>query len=107
MKRYIVCEEYFGGRVYDSVKMTEKYFDKQNYNKIVELLEDDYEVINHKWFDDTFSAPLKISMNITKKCNLRCKQCFSDSGEMKQKELTLEDVWVAGNHLLGRTYLIY
>ena len=39
------------------------------------------------------SAPLKISMNITKRCNLRCKQCFSDSGVVKDVELTTQEMY--------------
>ena len=91
MKRYIIVKEFFGVRVYDSVCKVEQYFDNSNSEKICKLLNGNASYINNCRRDGNLSAPLKISMNITKKCNLRCEQCFSESGEIGGNELsTLE-----------------
>lgn len=37
------------------------------------------------------SAPFRIFYDITYKCNLRCKHCFTDSGEENEKELSLDE----------------
>lgn len=92
MKRYFVVNEYFGIRVYDSKRKREYYFDSKESKKIKDLLCGEYNEIDNRR-EKQFSAPLKISMNLTKRCNLRCKQCFSDSGEIKAKELTTEEMF--------------
>lgn len=96
LKRYFIVNEFFGSRVYDSVEKTETFFDKDNTIKLKRLLKNNYTEINKlpiKTMTESLSAPLKISMNITKSCNLRCKQCFSDSGIIRDKELTTEEVF--------------
>lgn len=92
MKRYFVVKEYFGIRVYDSITKREFYYDNKEANNIVSMLEGDYKLINNPK-ENQISAPLKISMNVTKKCNLRCIQCFSNSGVIKEKEITTEDFY--------------
>lgn len=42
---------------------------------------------------DGLSAPLRVSLNITKKCNLRCKHCFNDAGNPDSNELTTEELF--------------
>ena len=92
MKRYFIVEEYFGIRVYDSKKMKEYYYNGKIQDQIKEMLEGQYNLISNKK-KNSISAPLKISMNITKRCNLRCIQCFSDSGELREPELTTKDIY--------------
>jgi len=92
MKRYYVVNEYFGIRVYDSKMKKEYYFNSKESKKITDLLDGEYNLIDNKK-ENQFSAPLKISMNLTKRCNLRCKQCFSDSGEIKAVELNTEEMF--------------
>ncbi len=92
MQRYFIVEEYFGIRVYDSKMKKEFYYDKNVANQIKKMLDGEYKLINNGR-ENSISAPLKISMNLTKKCNLRCIQCFSDSGNLKDKELTTKDMY--------------
>ena len=92
MKRYFIVEEYFGIREYDSKMKKEFYYDKNTAGQIKRMLDGEYKLIN-KSKENSISAPLKISMNLTKKCNLRCIQCFSDSGNLKDKELTTKDMY--------------
>lgn len=92
MKRYFIVEEYFGIRVYDSKTKKEYYFNLDEEDKIKDMLETQYVFISNKR-EKQLSAPLKISMNLTKKCNLRCIQCFSSSGVIKEPELTTGDLF--------------
>lgn len=92
MKRYFIVQEYFGIRVYDSKEKKEYYYDKEIENQIKDMLNDEYNYINQPK-KSQISAPLKISMNLTKKCNLRCAQCFSNSGVIKEKELTTKNIY--------------
>ena len=72
MKRYFIVNEYFGSRVYDSKNKTEEYYNSEDTEKIRNKLHGNFIEIDHKRTNQ-LSSPLKISMNITKKCNLRCK----------------------------------
>lgn len=92
MKRYFIVEEYFGFRIYDSKMKKEYYFNSENQDQIKQMLVGNYYLINNKKTNE-ISSPLKISMNITKRCNLRCIQCFSDSGELREPELTTEEIY--------------
>ena len=92
MKRYYIVKEYFGIRVYDSKTKKEFYYNQDEVDNIMSMLDGDYNLID-KPRKNQISAPLKISMNITKKCNLRCIQCFSSSGVIKEKELTTKDFY--------------
>ncbi len=92
MKRYFIVNEYFGSRVYDSKNKKEYYYDKQASEQIKKMLDGEYKLIDQPR-ENQISAPLKISMNLTKKCNLRCIQCFSSSGELQAPELTTKDIY--------------
>ena len=90
MKRYFIVNEFFGLRVYDSEHKKETYFPKTVANQVKQLLAENY--IEIKSDKDHLISPLKISMNITRKCNLRCEQCFSDSGLPSRNELTTSEI---------------
>lgn len=89
MKRYFVVNEFFGIRLYDSKTKVEQYYTKEETELIKKKLKGEFYYIDNKR-DEALCSPIKISMNITKKCNLRCEQCFSDSGECIKEELTKE-----------------
>lgn len=91
MKRYFVVNEFFGKRVYDSILKKEYYYTDDEFKIFEPSIHGDYNYIDNKK-DRSISAPLKISMNITKRCNLRCVQCFSDSGIKNQNELTTNEL---------------
>ena len=92
MKRYFIVNEFFGIRVYDSLLKVEKFFTSSEAEKVKNDLSGNYNYIDNKK-PNSFSAPLKISMNITKKCNLRCEQCFSDSGICIKEELSTMQIY--------------
>lgn len=92
MKRYFIVDEYFGSRVYDSKNKTEEYYDIKETEEIKRKLLGNFIKINHKK-ENELSSPLKISMNTTKKCNLRCKQCFTESGINMKYELNTKKIF--------------
>ncbi len=108
-------EEFFGSRIYNAKDQKEYFFDKDStifikkilsdnyknspsFNKLKndlikkELLTSDVVYIKNKK-SDSLSFPLRVSLNITKKCNLRCKHCFSDSGDSDSNELTTKELF--------------
>jgi len=91
MKRYYIVNEYFGARIYDSLTKKEEYYTADETKKFKRKLNDEFIEINNMK-ENQLSSPLKISMNITKQCNLRCKQCFTDSGIQKDDELTTKQI---------------
>ncbi|NMA50942.1 MAG: radical SAM protein [Mollicutes bacterium] len=92
MKRYFIVNEFFGIRLYDSVNKIETYYNLKEAYEIKKKYDGKYNYIDNKR-DKQISAPLKISMNLTKKCNLRCLQCFSNSGVCSKNELTTEEIY--------------
>lgn len=92
MKRFFIVKEYFGIRVYDSVSKKEFYYNNDVAEDIINMIKDESNLIKQEK-KNQLSSPLKISMNMTKKCNLHCIQCFSDSGCIKEEELTTKDFY--------------
>ena len=114
-------EEFFGSRIYNTKNQEEYFFDKDstaiikkilcgNYqdnpiiNKIKNnlikkgLLTSDIVYIENK-NSDGLSAPLRVSLNITRKCNLKCQHCFSDSGNSDPNELTTQELFSLINQM--------
>lgn len=108
-------EEFFGSKIYNSRDQEEYFFAKEattNIKKIFsgdcndtanlqklrdnlaekKLLTSDVNYIERKETTG-LSAPLKISLNITKRCNLRCKHCFTDAGNFDSNELTTAELF--------------
>lgn len=48
--------------------------------------------IDNTKYNNTFSAPETVFLEVTKKCNLRCKHCFNNSGQLAENEMTLEEI---------------
>lgn len=108
-------EEFFGSRIYNTRDQEEHFFDKEatsnikkifsgNYKNTPEvnevkndlvkkgLLTSDIVYIKNKK-GSGLSSPLRVSLNITRKCNLRCKGCFTDSGTPDPNELTTKELF--------------
>jgi len=108
-------EEFFGSRIYNSKDKEEYFFDREdtlnikkifsgNCNDDIDLQESREKLIekNLLTLDVIYiknkktvglSAPLKISFNITEKCNLRCKHCLTDAGSFNPNELTTTELF--------------
>src|SRR3989344_1541874 len=72
-------KEFFGQRVYDPEKQEEFFLGQETFAGKGE---------NHG-----LTSPLKVSLNITKECNLRCKHCLTAAGAADKEELTREDLY--------------
>mgnify|MGYP001390814759 FL=1 len=86
-------EEFFGSRIYDAQTQEEHFFNKQDTAAIKRKLSTSDVVYIKNKTSGNLNAPLRISLNITRKCNLRCKHCFSDSGNPDPNELTTKELF--------------
>lgn len=102
MKRYIVRKEYFGALVYDNLQNDFIAFDEQSFELLnalnrsmkdgiedsdIEFLKEngflkndgtpDYDIVVNDDVADALSAPTRIHLLYTEKCNLNCRHCFT------------------------------
>lgn len=118
--KYILSEEFFGGIIRECVTKKNMYLDQDAmhvlkylegkgdidfFNSEKDELIDKIELIkvlfeigmlstNYTFhagsYKNHLSHPFRVFYDITYKCNLRCKHCFTESGEPGNKELNLE-----------------
>ena len=86
-----------------------KYSDSINLEEFLEILLDsvkeNYLISNvfvqeNDVINGVLSAPLRVFYDITYLCNLRCKHCFTRSGNANANELTLEEKYDLLNQLV-------
>ena len=108
--RLIMREEFFGSVIYNTYDKDYYFFDQDStealyriyagekdeellefYQELEEnhLLSNTIQILHNKK-NTTLSAPLKVFVDITYRCNLRCAHCFTDSHSMDQNELSTE-----------------
>ena len=108
-------KEFFGSRIYNA-ESQEEYFLNEKSTYVVEKIisSDDKNKVNLSKFKGGLakeelltsdiipiknkrsyglSSPQRISLNITRKCNLRCKHCFTSAGNADEDELTTEELF--------------
>ncbi|MBI2264325.1 MAG: 4Fe-4S cluster-binding domain-containing protein, partial [Armatimonadetes bacterium] len=120
MSRYVARNEFFGCLIFDRENNNYIPFDseatrffrsgalrepteekeKRNFTDFVNSCKalgilDEREKFPHPWLDnrtndDFLSAPLKISLNITSDCNLRCRHCYALAGGTDEKGMAFE-----------------
>lgn len=107
-------EEFFGSIIYNTLKKEYYFFDKYYTAQIKKLFQGnnknslgldkfkkdlikgglftpDFFIIGNKKVND-LSAPLRVFLDITYKCNLQCKHCFANSQKFNLNELTTKDL---------------
>lgn len=116
--RYMVRKEFFGAYVYDRECRMYLLFDKESYEllnnisidnnyidtlekDIIELLENEefiignipnYYIIDNGKYENVLSAPMRMHLMYTEKCNLNCIHCFSKEDNVKSKiEMTFQE----------------
>jgi len=114
-------EEFFGSRIYNTKDQKEHFFDKEATTNIKKIFSGNYEntsktnevkkeLVNKGLFTSDIvyiknkktsglSSPLRVSLNITRKCNLRCKDCFADAGSSDTNELTTKELFYLINQM--------
>jgi radical SAM protein with 4Fe4S-binding SPASM domain len=120
-QKLFIIEELFGCRIYDSHNQKEYLFNKritgtikkylkyQNkaiiFNKIKSLCHKDFVSTDITLISNKsrigLSAPSKISFNLTRNCNLRCKHCLNNAGYSDDNELTKDDLFKLFDELVG------
>jgi MoaA/NifB/PqqE/SkfB family radical SAM enzyme len=97
-KRYIFRNEHFGGSLLDRMRLTHRFLTHDETPVILKDIEDSGEAVDI-WKADLSDAPkgmiyspVRIYFELTRKCNLRCKDCFNQSGEPLSDELTTEEI---------------
>jgi radical SAM protein with 4Fe4S-binding SPASM domain len=108
-------EEFFGSIIYNTKDKNYYFFDKDSSDALGKIFNDNYEnnpelnkfknelIENGLLTSDIFfiknkknkglSSPLRVFIDITHKCNLKCKHCFTDSGRHNPQELTTENIF--------------
>ena len=106
-------EEFFGSVIYNTKNKHDYFFDKDSTVIIKKILSGNYKntpvfnelknglikkglltsdvvfIQNKK--SDGLSAPLRVFLGFTNRCNLKCKHCFADSVSFNPNELTTEE----------------
>jgi MoaA/NifB/PqqE/SkfB family radical SAM enzyme len=91
MTKYIFRKEYFGALLYDPKRMYLQYLDEKESHRI--LSDKNYSMIIHQDAADHFlSAPLKVFMGLSSRCNLKCMHCVVYDPRRPVKEIDYENV---------------
>ncbi|MFA5020439.1 MAG: radical SAM protein [Patescibacteria group bacterium] len=108
-------EEFFGSRIYSARDKKEYYLNPLETSRIKQLLtagmttnNPELEILKQDLIakgiltsnvitinnppSQNLTSPMKISLNFTKRCNLKCKHCLSNAGDQAdENELTTQD----------------
>lgn len=104
MSRFILRDEYFGSTIYDRNTLTFRFLDEEDTSALkkgkpiendfvsdpneIEVLERDVENAPK----GMLYAPVRLYFEVTRQCNLHCKNCCSSSGKGASGDMSLENV---------------
>jgi len=88
--RTLSRNENFGKILYDNVSFTPRYIKLEDYIYLEDVFAKDNIPLQRK---DILTAPIRVYMDITRECSLRCGQCLNDSGAIGIDELS-KDQWL-------------
>jgi MoaA/NifB/PqqE/SkfB family radical SAM enzyme len=91
MKKTLSRNEVFGKALYDNVTFTPKYLKLEDYNA-EEVFFEKNNTPNLRV--DILSAPIRVYLDLTTECSLRCDHCLNSSGKKSLDELS-EDEWLS------------
>jgi len=97
-ERFVVRAEPFGYTLFDRVKLQHKFLRKEELND--NLMFNGVKVMSFEKWDGEVSnlpnhllyAPIRVYYELTRRCNLRCKFCFNNSGNSLPNEMNLNDI---------------
>jgi len=93
VNRFIVRKEIFGGLLYDKKDTKTYMLSRDQFDDVLKKNPKDIDfVLNTPADCSTLSAPTRVFLEITKKCNLKCIYCSNDSSANKKEELSLPEV---------------
>lgn len=114
MYKINIREEIFGGTLFDLIKGKRYYINKSELNNIMEncvfpndiSISSDISLDEIKFTKYTFKSKIEyysfadiIFLELTRKCNLRCKHCLNNSGVPLSNELQLDEFKKIIKHL--------
>ncbi len=83
----------FKGYIYDQKSRDYLHMSALSSKKEIEELYEKYKpnkVLFNPYVENSLGAPIKIYVDITSRCNLKCKHCFN--GKVKIEELSIEEI---------------
>ena len=96
--RYVIRNEHFGATIYDRQTLTHEFLGHEAIPRHLSSLQsrgEDYD----NWVVDFGGAseeiiysPIRVYFELTRKCTLRCRMCFNDSGVHAADELSTNEV---------------
>ncbi|MFX1257310.1 MAG: radical SAM protein, partial [Promethearchaeota archaeon] len=96
--RYVIRKEKNGAIFFDRQLGKVKFLSENQFEKYKDKKE--YEIIYPEFYLlDCFSVPSKVYLELTRKCNLKCKTCYNKSRNKLTKELTKEEIFKIFNDL--------
>ncbi len=91
MNRYILRKENFGGLLFDRKTLEIKSVNNIEFKSAIKKKSVDVVTHENKGFT-TLSAPTRVFLVLTKKCNLHCVHCSNNSGSNRAEWLSYKEV---------------
>lgn len=106
-ERFVLRDEVFGGTVFDRKTLKYKYIKTTDLDKEIVINGIKVEHFEH-WKADLGSAsrdllysPIRIYVETTRACNLRCRHCFNASGARDADEMSTDEMFKALGGIRG------
>src|SRR3989337_1227646 len=98
-ERYILRDETFGGTLYDRKLLRHDFLHNDKIEGTTIILNgQEIDTVEH-WpavveglRTDILHSPIRVYIERTRKCNLRCSTCFNSSGDEPPGELTTDEL---------------
>lgn len=98
-ERFILRDEPFGGTLYDR-KLLRHDFLRKDQMDATKITINDQEIKSYEHWEtevdhlrtDILTSPIRVYIERTRKCNLRCPTCFNSSGPEPEGELTTDEL---------------
>lgn len=90
MIQTISRNETFGKLIYDNKSFSPTYLSIEDYKKISDKITFDHKNVTEQR-NDILTAPVRVYLDITSSCNLRCKHCLNESGVAHSNELSTQN----------------
>lgn len=100
-ERFVLRDEVFGGTLFDRKTLRYKYLETENLHGDISINGIKVESFEH-WKANLGSAPrdllyspIRIYVETTRACNLRCRHCFNASGARDTDEMSTDEMFKA------------
>ncbi|MBI2196003.1 radical SAM protein [Candidatus Daviesbacteria bacterium] len=100
-ERFVLRDEVFGGTLFDRKTLRYKYLEHEALHGDISINGIKVESFEHRKADlssappDLPYSPIRIYVETTRVCNLRCKHCFNASGTKDSDEMSTDEMFKA------------